>query len=113
MYLSDAIEQGSLHTKKAIGAMFRGDGSCCALGAACVAVGIQRADSGIEALHSQQQLRRMFPVLNRPFPDSKDFDRQARRDNNTITNLDLIIHMNDDLDWDRIRIAEWLRDKGL
>lgn len=93
--LSEAITEGiKAYPEKAIGQFYEGDNKACAIGCAKYAVA---PFSILPASH-------YFPQLNEV--------RKWHETTDTLRLGDAITHFNDDLDWSREEIADWLEGLG-
>lgn len=110
MKLSTAIRKGMRGTKQAFGE-YGGHGSCCALGAANIALtgnatGLVLTCDTVYT-HEDQALD-----VNLPCPacgiDCSELASDPDNDE-----MGTISHLNDTHRWSRTRIANWLREQGL
>lgn len=99
MKLSTAIRKGSKGRTQTAESLMNSDGAVCALGAACIGVGIKPAvGKGFS-----YKLLKMFPFLGKLTDNYTD---------NPQTLADHIVRFNDQSGWSFTRIANWLERKG-
>lgn len=100
--LADAMERGARNRPQAFGSYFTWDGKSCALGAAFE--GVHRLPDLVGSLHPN--LERLWHCLEYvvrrcPIGCRKRLPLAA-----------MIVHLNDDHQWSREAIADWLRQNG-
>jgi hypothetical protein len=97
--LADAILAGAKRRPQAFGSYFTWDGASCALGAAYE--GIHHLPKTIGPIH---------PRLERLFHCLEDIIRACPEGcKKKLPLASLIVHLNDDHQWTRERIAAWLK----
>jgi hypothetical protein len=99
--LSEAMREGAKLRPQGAHLLFS-KGRSCALGAALEGIGLEYS----ETAHSLGTVRRKFSILRAPkfcpcpVPNCEDY-----KDNSLTT---IVGHLNDDHEWTRERIADWL-----
>lgn len=103
MRLSDAIRLGGMASKQAFGKLMAADGATCAIGSACLAVGIETRYL-MEELIPPDELNARLPLMSDPCAvpcpvgDCGGYSSVG----------DLIVHLNDHHRWTREEIADWV-----
>jgi hypothetical protein len=105
--LSEAIRLGAMLRPQGYDGLRQG-GKSCALGAALDACGIAEHDDPDFDYH---RLRQLFPLLNREAhcpACSRPTGWWRRWRGKEYDVEDVVVHLNDDHEWKRERIAEWV-----
>jgi hypothetical protein len=107
MRLSTAIRLGSMLGRQIYGALVTSDGGSCAVGAACMAVGIIPAKY-IMSLDQHTKMKNMFPTLYLRGEINSPCDCVFPFEGFGISIYGIITHLNDAHKWTRERIADWV-----